>query len=194
MSDHPLTTALLISAYSRGYFPMPDPDNGDMLWFHPDPRAILPLDNFHVSRSLRRTMRRSGFRLSINEAFADVMRGCAEREETWITPEMEEAYTKLHAEGFAHSVEVWQNDQLAGGVYGVSLAGGFFAESMFHRVTDASKIALHHLTMHMRARGMSLLEVQFMTDHLRSLGAIEIPRDHYMALLTSALRKPVTFT
>src|SRR5690606_21572781 len=126
MSEHPLTTALLISAYSRGYFPMPDPDTGEMLWFHPDPRAVVPLDGFHVSRSLRRTLHRNAFQVTTDKNFAGVIAGCADRAETWINDDMKTAYTRLHMEGFAHSVEVWQNDKLVGGVYGVSLAGGFF--------------------------------------------------------------------
>jgi leucyl/phenylalanyl-tRNA--protein transferase len=193
MEEPPFTAELLREAYARGFFPMPHPDSGEILWFHPDPRTIIPLEDFHVSRSLRRTLRRGRFEIRVNSAFQAVMKACAERDETWITDQFIEAYTALHEAGDAHSVEVWQEDQLVGGVYGVSLAGAFFAESMFHRVTDMSKVALFHLVERMQAKGLTLLEVQFMTPHLASLGAKEISREAYLKLLGRALSKPVTF-
>lgn len=193
MSDKSLYPDLLRIAYAQGYFPMPEPGTGEILWFHPDPRAVFPLDSFHVSRSLSRTMRKAGFELSVNQAFAAVMEACASRPETWINAEFLRAYKLLHEQGDAHSVEVWKDGVLVGGTYGVSLGGAFFAESMFHRQTDASKVALHHLVQRMRERGMMLLEVQFLTPHLASLGAVTVPRATYMRLLREALEKDVCF-
>lgn len=172
---------------------MPDPDDPSaekILWFHPDPRAVLPLDGFRLSRSLARRIRRGGFVVSLDRAFEAVMRACAARDETWITEAFVSAYGELHRRGFAHSLEVWSADgtELWGGVYGVALGGGFFAESMFHAVTDMSKVALWALTEHLKAKGFRLLEVQFLTPHLESLGAIEIPREEYLTRLAAALR------
>jgi leucyl/phenylalanyl-tRNA--protein transferase len=191
---NPLAAETLLAAYAQGFFPMPDPEDPaaeKILWFHPDPRAILPLDGFRLSRSLARRIRRGGFVMTLDRAFEAVMRACAERKETWITEAFIVAYCDLHRRGFAHSLEVWSPDvkELWGGVYGVSLGGAFFAESMFHRRTDMSKVALYALTEHLRARGYELLEVQFLTPHLERLGAIEIPREEYLERLASALRK-----
>lgn len=182
MSPH-----LLRQAYAQGYFPMPHPHSNELLWLSPDPRAIIPLDGMHISRSLQRTMRRGHLSYSYDRDFAGVMQGCSERPDTWITDEFKVAYARLHAEGYAHSVEIWEGTNLVGGVYGVSLHGAFFAESKFHRVTDASKMAIVMLVERMKACGMELLEVQFLTDHLKTLGAIEIPRRQYMQLLSQAL-------
>ena len=196
MSDRrlpPFNADLLRLAYSQGYFPMPHPDSGEILWFHPDPRAILPLDGFHVSRSFKRTLEKMPFEVTIDKDFAGVMAGCATRPETWINDLFKRTYGALHAEGDAHSVEVWQAGNLVGGVYGVALHGAFFAESKFHRVTDASKVALYHLVEHLKRRGMTLLEVQFITPHLESLGVVEIPRTQYMRRLRAALEKRVSF-
>ena len=188
-----LDPRILRIAYARGWFPMPDPDTGEIHWYQPDPRAIIPLEGFHASRSLLRSMRKQNLRASIDEDFVSVMRGCAARPETWITPEFEAAYTALHQAGEAHSVEIWSGSELVGGVYGVSLGGAFFAESKFHRVRDASKMALFHLVQHMRARGMTLLEVQFLTPHLASLGAVLISNEDYMGRLAAALAMPDLF-
>lgn len=188
-----LSTELLISAYANGYFPMPHPETEEICWFHPDPRAILPLDHFHVSRSLRRTMRRTSFRVSFDEDFEAVIDACADRKETWINAEIRTAFVALYRQGHGHSVEVWNEDRLVGGSYGLAIRGAFFAESMFHRETDASKIALYHLVEHLLARGMKLLELQFLTPHLQSLGAIEISSDDYMERLRLALKTPVSF-
>jgi leucyl/phenylalanyl-tRNA---protein transferase len=188
-----LTPELLRLAYAQGYFPMPHPDTGEILWFNPDPRAMIPLDGFHVSKSLARTLKRGAFRTTINQDFRAVMQGCADREETWITEEFFEVYGAMHDLGLAHSIEVWHGPQLVGGTYGVSLGGGFFAESMFHTENDASKVALHTLVHHMRQRGMTLLEVQFLTPHLQSLGAIEVPQSAYLKLLQKALSQKETF-
>lgn len=183
MSTYRLDTTILKTAYANGYFPMPHPETNEICWFNPDPRAIIPLNGFHCSRSLRRKINKKLFNITYNEAFMNVMKGCANREETWITEEFIYAYTKLHKEGFAHSVEVWLNDELVGGVYGVSIGGAFFAESKFHSVTDASKVALYYLVEHLNKASFKLLEVQFMIPHLKSLGAVEIPALNYLSLL-----------
>lgn len=194
MADRsPLSPQLLIYAYSNGYFPMPDPGTGQVGWFRPDPRAIIPLDGFHASRSLMRKVKKNVFSVTIDQAFTDIMKACAARPGTWITPEFIGAYTELFRRGYAHSVEVWHGKNLAGGLYGVSLSGAFFAESMFHTETDASKLALLHLVDRMKARGMSLLEVQFLTPHLASLGAIEVSDEVYLKLLQQALASASRF-
>lgn len=188
-----LSTDLLKFAYAQGYFPMPDPQTEDILWYSPDPRAIMPLDKFRVSRSLQRSLYNRGYTVTFDKAFSKVMEGCADRKETWINDEFKRAYGRMHSEGYAHSVEVWLGEALVGGVYGVSLHGAFFAESKFHRATDASKVALFHLIDRMRLQGMLLLEVQFMTPHLKSLGAIEVPADKYKELLGEALASRARF-
>jgi len=189
-----MSPELLISAYSQGYFPMPDQNGIDIVWLKPDPRAIIPLDAFHVSKSLQKTIRHAAYRVSFSEAFADVISGCAKRHETWITPEFIEAYIRLHKLGFAHSVEIWNNDQLVGGTYGVSVRGAFFAESMFHLETDMSKIALYHLVERLNTQKYSLLECQFLTKHLSSLGATSISDREYMVRLEHALQISCFFT
>lgn len=188
-----LTPDLVITAYANGYFPMPHPETEEICWFHPDPRAILPLDGFQASRSLLKSIRSKNFRTSFDEAFEAVIDACADRQETWINEEIRTVFVELHKLGHAHSVEVWMDDRLVGGTYGLALRGAFFAESMFHRETDASKAALFGLVNHMVSRGMTLLEVQFLTPHLASLGAREIPAESYMERLRQALRKPVSF-
>jgi leucyl/phenylalanyl-tRNA---protein transferase len=194
MKSGDLNPKILISAYTNGYFPMPDPDDEtEIAWFNPDPRAVIPLDGFHCSRSLAKVYRRGEFQCTIDGNFAGVIAGCADRPETWINPEFIAAYTRLFELGFAHSVEVLRSGQLVGGVYGVSLRGAFFAESMFHRDSNASKIALLHLVQHLRQRGFLLLEVQFLTPHLKSLGAVEIPRHAYLLRLEQALNQATTF-
>ncbi|NDE14842.1 leucyl/phenylalanyl-tRNA--protein transferase [bacterium] len=189
----PLSPQLLIYAYSNGYFPMPDPVTGQIGWFRPDPRAVIPLDHFHASRSLMRTIKRGIFSVTVDQAFADVMKACAARPGTWITPEFIAAYSELFRRGYAHSVEVWHDQHLAGGLYGVSLSGAFFAESMFHNETDASKVALLKLVEHMTGKGMSLLEVQFLTPHLSTLGAVEVTDEAYVKLLQEALASTARF-
>jgi leucyl/phenylalanyl-tRNA--protein transferase len=191
-----LTPVMLLQAYSVGCFPMGDED-GSVYWYDPDPRAIIPLDGFHVPRSLARRLRRGGFVIRHDTAFRDVMTKCAEpapgRLTTWISPELIEAYCGLNDLGFAHSVEVWMDDELVGGVYGVSLGGLFAGESMFGRRTDASKIALVHLVEHLKDRGYTLFDIQFMTPHLKRSGAIEIPRRQYRERLAHAVTRDVTF-
>ena len=193
MPDH-LTPDLLVRAYYAGAFPMADGRRGRIRWYAPDPRAIIPLDAFHVPRSLARTLRRGVFEIRVDSAFAEVMRACADREETWISAAIVRAYTALHHAGLAHSVEAWREGELVGGLYGVSLGGAFFGESMFSRATDGSKVALVALVERLRAQGFSLLDTQFQTDHLARFGAIEIPRAEYERRLAEALTRPCSFT
>ena len=175
-------------AYRHGIFPMADEQSDEVLWFRPDPRAIIPLDGFHVSRSLARTRRRALFEIRVDTDFEGVMRGCADRGEgSWISDRFVEVYGALHRAGKAHSVEVWREGGLVGGTYGVALGGAFMAESMFHRVTDASKVALAALVERLRERRFVLLDVQYVTPHLESLGAVEITRREYERRLASAL-------
>lgn len=191
MNENVLSPEFLINAYAQGYFPMPDPDTNEILWYRPDPRAIFPLNGFHVSHSLRKKLRKQIFSVTYDTCFKKVMLYCGDREETWINEDFIKAYTELHNLGFAHSIEVWFEEELVGGVYGVSINGAFFGESMFHRKTDASKVALYHLIEHLKQLNYTLLEVQFMTDHLRSLGAIEVNEKTYMTQLSSALEVSV---
>lgn len=191
-----LRPSVLLHAYRIGFFPMADPDDDDRIyWFAPDPRAVLPLDALRVSRSLRQRLRRETYSVTVDRAFEDVVAACAApapgREQTWISAEVAWAYTALHREGAAHSVECWDEaGDLVGGLYGVAIGGAFFGESMFSRATDASKVALVHLVGHLRARGFALLDVQMQTDHLASLGVVEIPREAYEARLAAALARP----
>lgn len=182
-----LTAQMVETAYRDAGFPMAAPEFGLVSWHRPDPRAILPLDAFHVSRSLARTLHRGGFSVTFNQDFTGVMRACAQRETTWISDDFLRVYGELAACGHAHSVEVWIGDRLAGGVYGVHVGGAFFAESMFHRVTDMSKVALHALVDRLRQRGFALLNVQYLTPHLKRLGGIEIPLADYRRRLHNAL-------
>ncbi|HUQ94796.1 MAG TPA: leucyl/phenylalanyl-tRNA--protein transferase [Bryobacteraceae bacterium] len=183
----------VLAAYRQGMFPMGYSGHGMISWHRPKTRAILPLDGVHISRSLRRTLRKAAFRVTYNEAFAEVMCGCAARESTWITAEIFRVYNRLHRAGNAHSVEIWVDSQLAGGVYGVQIGGAFFAESKFHRVTDMSKVALVHLAQRLRERGFTLLEVQYWTEHLAQFGVIEISSQEYKTLLTDALERECRF-
>jgi leucyl/phenylalanyl-tRNA--protein transferase len=183
---------LLLEGYRLGVFPMAMEDDS-IEWFSPDPRAILPLDDFHVPHALRRLARRKAFKITIDEAFQGVIQGCAERKDTWINQEIVESYTRLHELGHAHSVEVWKENMLAGGLYGVAIGGAFFGESMFHRVTDASKIALVALVERLRARKFVLLDTQWLTPHLQQFGGIQIPRGHYLRLLRRAVDLPRRF-
>lgn len=176
----------LLNAYARGIFPMAMPE-GDLAWFSPDPRGVLPLDGFHLPHGLARALKKNRFDIRCDTAFIEVMRACAEREETWIDAEIEESYTQLYRLGFAHSVETWREGQLVGGLYGVALGGAFFGESMFHRETDASKVALCALVERMRERGFVLLDLQWVTPHLTTFGAVEIPRRDYLKQLRAAL-------
>jgi leucyl/phenylalanyl-tRNA---protein transferase len=188
-----LKPELLCAAYAQGYFPMPDPETEEILWYRPDPRAILPLNHFHCSHTLKRTIRQGIFQVTFDKAFSDVIRGCADREDTWINEEMREAYERMFAVGLGHSVEVWQREKLVGGLYGISLGGAFFGESQFSRARDASKVATFHLGEHLKAKGFLLHECQFMTPHLKSLGAVEIADGEYQKLLRKAVSLEVRF-
>ncbi len=183
---------LLLQGYRLGLFPMAM-ENDAIEWFSPDPRAILPLDKFHVPHALRRVAQKKIFECKIDNRFAEVIRACAKREDTWINREIMASYEKLFDLGFAHSVEAWSEGKLAGGLYGVAIGGAFFGESMFHRKTDASKFALLSLVEHLRARKFALLDTQWTTPHLEQFGAVEIPRDHYLKLLTHAVELPRKF-
>ena len=187
-----LSPELLLRAYAAGLFPMAESaEDPDLFWIDPDPRGVLPLDQFHLPRRLRRTLRSSQFEIRIDTAFDAVMRGCAEptemRPKTWINDEILRLYSALYEQGFAHSVEAWREGKLVGGLYGVALRGVFFGESMFSRATDASKVALVHLVARLVKGGFRLLDTQFVTEHLRRFGAIEIPRADYHRQLERAL-------
>ena len=188
-----LDAAMVEQAYREGMFPMADTSLGIVTWHRPRRRALMPLDGFHVSRSLARRMRHGDFSVTFDRDFAGVMVACAGREPTWISEEFQTVYGELHARGKAHSVEVWVDGGLAGGVYGVSLGGAFFAESKFHRVTDMSKVALAHLAAHLHERGFALLEVQYLTPHLAQFGAFEVPHKEYMRRLELALKLECSF-
>lgn len=187
-----LSPELLLRAYAAGLFPMAESaEDPDLFWIDPDPRGVLPLDQFHLPRRLRRTLRSSQFEIRVDTAFEAVIRGCAEpteiRPKTWINDEILRLYGALYEQGFAHSVEAWREGELVGGLYGVALRGVFFGESMFSRTTDASKVALVHLVARLVRGGFRLLDTQFVTDHLRRFGAVEIPRADYHRQLERAL-------
>ncbi|TWB64247.1 leucyl/phenylalanyl-tRNA--protein transferase [Nitrospirillum viridazoti] len=193
-----LTPDLLLRAYAMGVFPMAESaDDDEIFWFDPPERGILPLDGFHAPRRLLRTVRQERFQVSVDTDFEGVMRACGEsttdRPDTWINAQILEAYVALHRQGHAHSVECRREGQLVGGLYGVSIGGAFFGESMFSRETDASKVALVHLVARLRAGGYSLLDTQFVTTHLSQFGAVEIPRAEYQARLARALPRPARF-
>ena len=186
----------LLHAYAQGIFPMAHED-GKIYWYDPDPRAILPLDQFHVPRRLARTVRQEPFDLRVDTAFRQVIEACAapapSRESTWINRDIIEAYDRLHGLGFAHSVEAWQAGRLVGGLYGVAINSFFAGESMFSRERDASKVTLVHLVERLIAKGFILLDIQFLTDHFRQFGAEEISRRDYRKLLAKALKKGNVF-
>ena len=185
----------LLSAYASGWFPMAVAP-GEIRWYSPDPRGVIPLETFHVPSRLARSLRAHPFEIKVDTSFAAVIAACAERPDgdgNWIDDEIVESYTALHEQGHAHSVEAWQDGVLVGGLYGVALKGAFFGESMFHRVTDSSKATLVALVDRLHARGFSLLDTQWVTDHLVQFGAIEIPRRRYLRLLDRALALDVSF-
>lgn len=177
---------VLLQGYRLGVFPMAM-DDGEIEWFSPDPRGIIPLDGFHVPHDLGRVLRRGAFEMRVDTAFAEVIRRCAQRPETWINGEIIESYIRLHQLGHAHSVEAWRDGKLAGGLYGVALGGAFFGESMFHEVRDASKVALCSLVDHLRARRFALLDTQWLTPHLERFGAVTISRREYLFRLRRAV-------
>ncbi len=184
----------LLYAYRNGYFPMADGKDGEIFWYSPDARGIFPLDALIISRSLRRTLQKNIFEIRINSAFKSVLEQCAvNREVTWISETIVQSYVRLHQLGYAHSVETWHNDTLVGGLYGVALGGAFFGESMFSTMTDASKVALVALTKRLQERHFVLLDTQYITPHLQSLGAIEISKEEYMRKLSCALAIQTSF-
>lgn len=191
-----ITPQLLLDAYCQGVFPMAD-EVGEIMWYDPDPRAIIPLDTFHVPKRLARSIRNDGFETRIDTQFRRVMQLCAapapEREETWISDGLIDLYTQLYRAGFAHSVETWRGGELVGGLYGVSVRGLFAGESMFSRTTNASKVALVRLIERLRTRGFTLLDTQFLTSHLAGFGATEISRTEYQRRLTQALHVETAF-
>lgn len=189
-----ITANLLLQAYAAGVFPMADSATSDEIyWVDPRERGVIPLDGLHVSKSLRKAVRRDNYQVRLNTRFIEVVRACADRDETWINAQILSLYNDLHRSGYAHSVEVWMDDELAGGLYGVVIGGAFFGESMFSRRTDASKIALVHLVARLRAGGFTLLDTQFTTPHLQRMGAVEIGREAYREQLSAALRRPADF-
>ena len=189
-----VTPDLLLQAYRAGVFPMAEHrDDPEVFWVDPRKRGVFPLDGFRISRSLAKTLKRDAYRVTLNTAFGDVIDSCADRSETWINHEIRTLYEELHYKGHAHSIEVWMQDRLVGGVYGVSLGGGFFGESMFSHRRDTSKIALAYLMDRLRQTGFKLCDTQFLTPHLASLGAIEISRAAYKARLQQALEYDADF-
>lgn len=190
-----ITPDLLLRAYSIGLFPMADSaDDPELFWVEPELRGIIPLDDFHISKSLAKTIKRAPFDIRYDTAFEDVMKGCAapapDRPTTWINAKILSLYATLHKMGHAHSVEAWDGDELVGGLYGVSLGSAFFGESMFSRRTDASKICLVHLVERLRKRGFKLLDTQFTTEHLKSFGAVDVPKARYEKMLARAIASP----
>ncbi len=183
---------VLISAYCNGMFPM-GMENSRLSWFSPDPRGILPIADYHVPRSTRAVLLRSGFEIRINTKFNDIVQACSGRQQTWITQEIIASYERLHQMGYAHSVETWRDNQLLGGLYGVSIGGAFFGESMFSNEPSASKAALVWLMKHLKFRGFVLHDTQWTTPHLAMFGGYEIPRDNYLQALETAVNLPVKF-
>ncbi|WP_276607133.1 leucyl/phenylalanyl-tRNA--protein transferase [Rhodobacter sp. SY28-1] len=189
-----ITPDILLRAYAMGIFPMSDGrDDPEIHWVDPRHRGILPLDGFHISRSLAKCIRSGRFRITTDTAFDAVVEACADRGETWISRRIQRLYLQLHRLGFAHSLEVWEGEALVGGVYGVTLGAAFFGESMFSRRTDASKVALAHAVHRLRAGGFRLFDTQFLTPHLASLGGKEIPRAEYHRLLAEAVANSAAF-
>ena len=197
-SELDVTPELLLNAYANGFFPMSeDRDDETIFWVEPEKRCVIPLNAFHASKRLTRTVKRDTFDVYINRDFRGVMQGCAEaaagRETTWISKRIEELYCSLNELGYAHSVECYSYGELVGGLYGVCIAGAFFGESMFHRETDASKVALVHLAGRLAAGGFTLLDAQFKTDHLDQFGAIEVPKEDYKKRLEEAMLAEANF-
>ena len=181
-----LSAELLLHAYRSSVFPMALED-GEIGWFSPDPRAIIPIHSFHVPHGLRRTLKKQRFNIRLNTRFKEVMLACADRPETWISEEIVSSFSQLHQLGYAHSVEAWEGGELVGGLYGVALGGAFFGESMFHRVTDASKVALHALVERLNRNGFGLLDTQWTTSHLKTFGTVEVPRAVYRKMLEACV-------
>lgn len=196
--DYQIPSEILLRAYAEGIFPMAESaTESEVFWVRPERRGVLPLDGFHIPRSLARTLRRNPFEIRLDNDFDAVIAGCATarrtQASTWINDPIRRAYRRLFEIGHCHTVEAWKDERLVGGLYGVTLGAAFFGESMFTRVTDASKVCLVHLVEHLRARGFLLLDTQFLNDHLARFGAIEIPRRKYEQLLAEALPQPAEF-
>lgn len=188
-----LTPEDIVYAYRMGYFPMAESREGDVYWHSPDPRAIIPLDKIKVPRSVRQSVRRNRFECKVDYDFTQVMRLCADRDETWISEEIIQAYSLLHRMGIAHSVETWQEGNLVGGLYGLAIGAAFFGESMFTKISDASKAAFYHLALRLRKRNYILLDSQYINTHTKNLGAVEIPKELYLIILQKALKIPCIF-
>ena len=189
-----LSPALLLRAYSAGVFPMADSAEADtVFWVDPKFRGVLPLDRFHVSRSLRKTVRRAPFDIKIDYAYPAVLDGCSDRGSTWINAEIRSLYLQLYDLGHAHSIEAWVGEELVGGLYGVQIGAAFFGESMFSRAADASKVTLVHLIARLRTGGFRLLDTQFVTEHLATFGAVEVPRTRYHAMLEGSVSNRADF-
>ncbi len=187
----------LLRAYREGFFPMSDPSDEKLYWCQPHFRAVVPLDDYRPSRDVRRILRRNDYRVRFNTDFEGVIRACAAprktESETWISPEIADTYVKLHRLGIAHSVESWYGDELAGGLYGIAIGGAFFGESMFYRRSYASQIAFDRLVRHLQQKGYLLLDAQIMNPHLQKLGAVDVPHEAYMQMLSGALLKKIRF-
>jgi len=188
-----LTPEVVLYGYRIGVFPMADPEDDEIYWYSPDPRAVIPLDAFHVPKNLEKLVARSRFEVASDHDFEGVIRACAERESTWISEEVIRVYSALNKRGFAHSVECWMDGRLVGGLYGVAVGAAFFGESMFHRETDASKVALVHLVRRLRQGGYVLLDTQYSTRHLEQFGVTQIPRKEYERMLEEAVAKDATW-
>lgn len=189
-----LTAEILLQAYAAGVFPMAQSrDDPELFWMDPALRGVFELENFHISRSLARKIRKNAFEIKVNTSFMQVVAGCADRTETWINAPLLDLYADLHHKGHAHCLEVWQNNLLVGGVFGLTIGGAFFGESMFSRQKDASKIALAYLMDRLRIGGFRLFDTQFITPHLASLGAVEIPRSVYHSRLEQAIKQSADF-
>ena len=192
--DMEITPELLLNAYAAGVFPMAEDRDGQTRWIDPHRRGVIPIDGLHVSRSLKKRIRRGGFEIRVDTEFAAVVDACADRDETWINDEIRNLYAELHRLKFAHSVELWVDGQLSGGLYGVRLGAAFFGESMYSAAPDASKIALVWLTARLRAGGFTLLDTQFVTDHLLTMGGVEISRGAYRKRLSYATQQPADWS
>lgn len=190
-----LTPQMVLAGYEMGAFPMSDPrEDDEIYWYAPDPRAVLPLDAFHVPKNLRKLVNRGRFEVVSDHNFEAVIRACADRDSTWISDEIIRVYCALHDYGFAHSIETRLDGRLVGGLYGVAIGGAFFGESMFHVEADASKIALVHLVRRLRRGGFMLLDTQYSTPHLEQFGVVEIPRETYEERLAAALQHDAAWT
>ncbi len=184
---------IILEGYKEGYFPMAESNNGKIYWYFADPRAIIPLDTVKIHKSVRQTIRREQLHFKVDSNFKDVVRKCAQRDETWISEEIIKSYINLYDMGYAHSVETYKDDKLVGGLYGVALGGVFFGESMFNEMSNASKAAFFYLVYHLNQKGFILLDSQFINEHTKLLGAIEIPAKEYLQILKKAIKLPVTF-